>query len=73
MTGRRFVALATWNALAAAFNNPGNPVFVEQRVDDVFIDITARYRFCGYEILLNYNVFDAFKNPRNDESPDLPP
>lgn len=68
MQERRFMVSATWNAPKDAFDNPTNPVFLGRSVDDAFASITAAYRFCGYDILPSFNIFDVFKNPTNDEA-----
>lgn len=64
MKGRRFLVSSTWNAPAAAFDNPDNPVFRGRSLADALSDITATYRFCGYEILPEFAILDVFKNPQ---------
>lgn len=66
MQGRKFLVSSTWTAPAAAFDNPENPVFVGRSLADAFSDITATYRFCGYEILPEFAILDVFKNPTVD-------
>lgn len=63
MQGRKFMVSSTWNAPAAAFDNPENPVFVGRSLADALGEITATYRFCGYEILPEFAILDVFKNP----------
>lgn len=63
MSGRKFLVSSTWNAPAEAFSNPDNPVFVGQSLADALSEITATYRFCGYEILPEFAILDIFKNP----------
>jgi NADPH dehydrogenase (quinone) len=62
MHGKKFMICATWNAPAASFNNPSQELFQGKSIEDLFINITSNYRFCGYEILPGYNCFDIFKN-----------
>jgi modulator of drug activity B len=32
-------------------------------VADLFLPITSNYKFCGYDILPSFGVFDIYKNP----------
>ena len=34
-----------------------------KETDDLFLPITSNYKFCGYDILPAFGVFDIFKNP----------
>jgi modulator of drug activity B len=63
MQGRRFLVSSTWNALESSFDNEGSPVFRGRSLADPLSDITAPYRFCGYEILPEYGIFDVYRNP----------
>ncbi|MEO6232540.1 MAG: NAD(P)H-dependent oxidoreductase [Ferruginibacter sp.] len=69
LQGKKFMICATWNAPAAAFNNPKNELFEGKGLADIFLHITSNYRFCGYDILPGYNCFDIFKD--GDISKDL--
>jgi modulator of drug activity B len=62
MQGRKFMICATWNAPAEAFNDPNQQLMKGKNPDDLFLNITSNYRFCGYEILPGYNCFDIFKS-----------
>ncbi|MBW4482508.1 MAG: NAD(P)H-dependent oxidoreductase [Tildeniella torsiva UHER 1998/13D] len=63
MLGKKFMVSATWNAPLEAFNNPDSILFGGKGRDDLFLNITSNYKFCGYDILPDFGVFDIFKNP----------
>jgi modulator of drug activity B len=63
MHGKKFMISATWNAPTATFNNPDSVLFAGKGRDDLFLPITSNYKFCGYDILPDFGVFDIFKNP----------
>lgn len=62
MEGKKFLVCATWNAPAEAFDNPDQQLLQGKSTADLLLNITANYRFCGYEILTGYNCFDIFKS-----------
>lgn len=62
MEGKKFMVCATWNAPAEAFDNPDQQLLQGKSTADLLLNITANYRFCGYEILPEYNCFDIFKS-----------
>jgi modulator of drug activity B len=61
LQGKKFMVCATWNAPAAAFDNPDQILFEGRSTADFFIPINSNYRFCGVEILPDYNCFDIYK------------
>jgi NADPH dehydrogenase (quinone) len=63
MQGRKFMISATWNAPTAAFDNPNSVLFAGKGTADLFLAITSNYKFCGYDILPDFGIFDIFKNP----------
>ncbi len=63
MQGRKFMISATWNAPREAFGNPDGLLMGGKKTDDLFLPITSNYKFCGYDILPAFGVFDIFKNP----------
>ncbi|MDB6137014.1 MAG: mdaB 1 [Verrucomicrobiaceae bacterium] len=63
MQGRRFMISATWNAPLAAFANPEGFLLAGKDRSDLFLPITSNYKFCGYDILPDFGIFDIFKNP----------
>jgi modulator of drug activity B len=63
MQGRKFMISATWNAPSEAFGNPDGGLMNGKETDDLFLPLTSNYKFCGYDILPAFGVFDIFKNP----------
>jgi modulator of drug activity B len=63
MQGRKFMVSATWNAPREAYDNTKGELFGGKTTADLFLNITSNYKFCGYEILPDFGVFDIFKNP----------
>lgn len=62
MQGKKFMICATFNAPAESFNNPLQSLMQGKGTEDLFLNITSNYRFCGVEILNGYNCFDIFKD-----------
>jgi modulator of drug activity B len=69
LQGKKFMICATWNAPDEAFNNPAQQLMQGKSVEDLFLNITSNYRFCGYEIIKGFNCFDIFR--RTDIAKDL--
>ncbi len=63
MQGRKFMVSATWNAPRETFDNPASYLYGGKGVADLFLAITSNYKFCGYDILPAFGVFDIYKNP----------
>jgi len=61
LQGKKFMVSSTWNAPKASFNDPNQLLFEGRSTADVLIPITSNYRFCGVEIVPDYNCFDIFK------------
>ncbi|MEG0915834.1 MAG: NAD(P)H-dependent oxidoreductase [Myroides sp.] len=62
MQGKKFMVSSTWNAPKASFDDPNQILFEGRSTADVLIQITSNYRFCGVEIVADYNCFDIFKD-----------
>jgi modulator of drug activity B len=62
MHGKKFMVSSTWNAPNASFDDPNQVLFEGRSTADVLIQITSNYRFCGVEIVADYNCFDIFKD-----------
>jgi len=62
MQGKKFMVCATWNAPSEAFGNPSQILMQGKGTSDLFLPITSNYRFCGAEIVSDYNCFDIFKD-----------
>lgn len=69
MQSKKFMICATWNAPAEAFDNPVQTLMQGKSTADLFLNITSNYRFCGYEIMDDYNCFDIFR--RSDIGKDI--
>ena len=54
---------APWNAPRETFDNPASYLYGGKDVADLFLPIMSNYKFCGYEILRAFGVFDIYKNP----------
>ncbi|RZK54648.1 MAG: flavodoxin [Pedobacter sp.] len=61
LQGKKFMISATWNAPAAAFNDDHQILFQGRSTADFFIQITSNYKFCGVDVLPDFNCFDIFK------------
>jgi hypothetical protein len=72
MQGKKFMVSATWNAPREAFDNPQGVLYGGKGTADVFLNITANYKFCGYEVLPDFGVAHAytpFGAPWNAKTP----
>jgi len=62
MQDKKFMVSATWNAPKASFDDPNQVLFEGRSTADALIQITSNYRFCGVDIVSDYNYFDIFKD-----------
>lgn len=62
MQNKKFMICATWNAPAEAFGNPDQKLMQGKTTADLFLNISSNYRFCGFDIVQDYNCFDIFKS-----------
>ena len=62
MQGKKFMICATWNAPAKVFGNVDQNLMQGKTTSDLFLNISSNYRFCGYDIIPDYNCFDIFKS-----------
>ncbi|WP_316632593.1 NAD(P)H-dependent oxidoreductase [uncultured Flavobacterium sp.] len=62
LQGKKFMISATWNAPQEAFGNPSQQFMQGKTTSDLFLNISSSYRFCGFDILPDYNCFDIYKN-----------
>ncbi|MCD0487811.1 NAD(P)H-dependent oxidoreductase [Pedobacter sp. MC2016-14] len=67
LQGKKFMVCATWNAPEAAFADASQILFRGLSTADFFVQITSNYRFCGVEVVTDYNSFDIFKNGDPDK------
>lgn len=61
LQGKKFMVSATWNAPKGSFDDPNQILFEGRSTADFFIPITSNYRFCGADIVSDYNCFDIYK------------
>lgn len=66
LQGKKYMVSLTWNAPQEAFGNKDQLLFSGKTVDDVFVQNTANYKFCGVEVLPCFSCYDVFKNPQID-------
>ena len=66
MQGKQYMLSLTWNAPKEAFGDKNQVLFQGKTVDDVFINNTANYRFCGVDILPSFSCHDVMKAPDVD-------
>jgi modulator of drug activity B len=64
MQGKKFMVSATWNAPSEAFDNSNGVLFGGKGTADALLNITSNYKFCGYDVLPDFGVFDVIKNPQ---------
>ena len=62
--GKKYLLSATWNAPIEAFNDEDQVLFEGKSADDALINLSANYRFCGYEVLEGFHSHDVMKNPQ---------
>lgn len=63
MQGKKYLLSLTWNAPGEAFGDDNQYLFSGKTVDDVFVNNTANYKFCGADILPSFSAFDVMKAP----------
>lgn len=61
MIGKKFMVSSTWNAPKESFDNRDQYLYQGRSTTDALIHITSNYRFCGVEIMPDYNCFDVYK------------
>ncbi|MEJ5145345.1 NAD(P)H-dependent oxidoreductase [Sphingobacterium sp. MYb388] len=62
MRGKKFMVCSTWNAPEESFNDVNQKLFSGISTQDYLLHITSNYRFCGVEVVSDYNCFDIFKD-----------
>ena len=61
--GKKYLLSTTWNAPKNAFNDEKQFLFKGKSADDALINLSANYKFSGYEILNAFHCHDVIKNP----------
>jgi len=62
--GKKYLLCATWNAPKEAFNDKNQVLFEGKSADDALINLSANYRFCGFNTVKGFHVHDVMKNPQ---------
>ena len=62
--GKKYLLSTTWNAPAEAFGDKSQTLFEGKSVDDALINLSANYKFCGYEILSGFHSHNVMKDPQ---------
>ncbi|MBJ3777926.1 NAD(P)H-dependent oxidoreductase [Acuticoccus mangrovi] len=63
LTGTRYMLCVTFNAPAAAFDDPAKPFFQGMSVDDLMRPVHLAMKFVGMRPLPSFAAFDVHKNP----------
>jgi len=68
LQGKKFMVSATWNAPGEAFGDRNQNLMKGKTTDDLLLNITSNYAFCGADIIPGFNSFDVVKNgtPKED-------
>ena len=62
--GKKYLLSTTWNAPLDAFNDEKQFLFEGKSADDSLINLSANYKFSGFEILKGFHCHDVIKNPQ---------
>ena len=62
--GKKYLLSATWNAPIEAFDDIDQNLFEGKSDDDALINLSANYKFCGFEPLRGFHLHDVMKNPQ---------
>jgi modulator of drug activity B len=68
LQGKKFLVSATWNAPGEAFGDSNQNLMKGKTTDDLLLNITSNYAFCGADVQPGFNSFDVVKNgtPKED-------
>jgi len=61
---KKYLLSTTWNAPAEAFNDKGQILFEGISADDALINLSANYKFCGFEVLEGFHSQNVMKDPQ---------
>ncbi|RLD53892.1 MAG: flavodoxin family protein [Bacteroidetes bacterium] len=62
--GKKYILSATWNAPKEAFNDEGQILFGGKCADEALLNLSANYKFCGFEILDGFHSYNVMKDPQ---------
>jgi modulator of drug activity B len=55
------------------FENASQQLTQSKTTSDLFLNISSAYRFCGFDIVPDYNCFDIFKSTTIEDDLDYYP
>ena len=61
---KKYLLSATWNAPIEAFNDKSQTLFEGRSADDALFNLSANYRFCGFEFLDGFHSHNVMKDPQ---------
>jgi modulator of drug activity B len=64
--GKKYMLSTTWNAPAEAFGDETQHLFEGKTADEALINLSANYKFCGFEILAGHHSHSVMKAPELD-------
>ncbi len=67
MQGKQYMLSLTWNAPQEAFGNKDQVLFQGKTVDDIFVNNTANYTFCGADVLPSFSCHNVLKDPQIED------
>ncbi len=65
--GKKYLLCATWNAPKEAFDDDTQNLFNGKSADDALINLSANYKFCGYEVLKGFHTYNVMKAPQIEQ------
>ncbi|MCP3662288.1 MAG: NAD(P)H-dependent oxidoreductase [Gammaproteobacteria bacterium] len=68
--GKKYLLSATWNAPLQAFDDRSQHLFAGRSADDALFNLSANYKFCGYNIVEGFHTHDVMKDPQVEASID---
>ena len=60
--GKKYLLSTTWNAPKEAFEDEKQILTKGKSADEVLINLSINYKFCGYEILKGFHTHDVMKD-----------
>jgi modulator of drug activity B len=64
--GKKYLLSTTWNAPPEAFGDKSQTLFEGKTADEALINLSANYKFCGYEIQKGFHAYNVMKDLQLD-------
>jgi modulator of drug activity B len=64
MKNKKFMLSTTWNAPQEAFEDTALLLLKGKSADDILVNVSSTYKFCGFEIVEGFHAYDVIKNPQ---------